>query len=235
MAVRLYVDDGLKKGASFELGPEQTHHLVHVMQLGLRDRIRLFNGRDGEWEAVIEKRSKKCMLVAPQKCYRPQDTLPDLWFLFAALKRNRIDTLVEKATELGVTHFKPVITERTETKRMNVKRLEAYAIEAAEQTERLSIPKIDEAEPLGQALKHWPSARRLLLCDETGGGPPILEVLGRAGPCAWALLTGPEGASCAVNLTRFVNFPLLPPQVWAPGFCVPIPPSSRPLPVGRRC
>lgn len=193
MAVRLYVEKRLTKGAAFELGPEQTHYLVHVMRLAARDRVRLFNGRDGEWDAVIEKQSKKRILIAPKKCCRPQDTIADLWFLFAPIKRNRIDNLVEKATELGVAHLKPVITERTETKRINMNRLKAHVIEAAEQTKRLCIPKIDEAEPLEKVLNDWPSARRLLLCDETGGGPPILEAIVRAGPGEWAILTGPEG------------------------------------------
>ncbi len=209
MAVRLYVEDELAKGAAFELGPEQTHYLSHVMRRRLGDRLRLFNGRDGEWEAVIEKQSKKRTLVAPQKYCRPQDTLPDLWLLFAALKRNRIGNLVEKATELGVTRLQPVITERTEAKRVNVKRLQAHAIEAAEQTERLSIPKINAAEPLANALKHWPKGRRLLLCDETGGGPPILEALAQAGPGAWALLTGPEGGFASGELDALGRLPFV--------------------------
>ncbi|MCE2509819.1 MAG: 16S rRNA (uracil(1498)-N(3))-methyltransferase [Alphaproteobacteria bacterium] len=209
MAVRLYVEEGLAEGGALELGPEQTHYLAHVMRLGPGDCVHLFNGRDGEWETVIEKILKKRARVMPRQCRRAQETLPDLWLLFAPIKRNRIENLVEKATELGVVHLKPVITERTEVKRVNEKRLKAHAIEAAEQTERLSVPEIGAAEPLESVLAAWPAARRLLLCDETGGGPPILEALAEAGPGSWALLTGPEGGFAPAELDRLRRLPFI--------------------------
>lgn len=209
MAVRLYVEEGLAEGGKLELGPEQTHYLAHVMRLGPGDRIHLFNGRDGEWETVIEKVLKKRTLAVPEKCRRAQETLPDLWSLFAPIKRGRIENLIEKVTELGVVHLKPVITERTEVKRLNERRLKAHAIEAAEQTERLSVPEIGAAEPLESALADWPAARRLLLCDETGGGPPILEALAEAGSGLWALLTGPEGGFAPGELERLRRLPFV--------------------------
>ena len=128
---------------------------------------------------------------------REQAAEPDVWLCFAPLKRARIDYVAEKATELGVAVLQPVLTHHTIVERVNVERLRANAIEAAEQTERLSVPEVRAPVELARLLADWPAGRRLLVCDETGGGPPIAEALAgldasaRAAP--WAIVIGPEG------------------------------------------
>ncbi|MEW5704747.1 MAG: 16S rRNA (uracil(1498)-N(3))-methyltransferase [Pseudomonadota bacterium] len=210
MAIRLFVEERLEENRVLELGPGQTHYLSHVMRLAPGDRLRLFNGLDGEWEGRIEALAKKRTTVLLERRRCAQTKVPDLWLLFAPIKGGRIDTLVEKATELGVALLKPVMTERTVVRRVNLERLRAQAIEAAEQTGRLCVPELCAAEPLFKALAGWPETRRLLLCDETGSGPPILEALREAKPTpSWALLTGPEGGFAKDELDALRGLPFV--------------------------
>jgi len=135
---------------------------------------------------------------------REQEGEPDLWLCFAPVKRARIDYIAEKATELGVSVLQPVVTRHTIVERVNVERLRANAVEAAEQTERLSVPEVRAPIDLTRLLGGWPAGRRLLMCDETGGGPPIADVLAgldaaaRAAP--WAIVVGPEGGFAETEL-----------------------------------
>jgi 16S rRNA (uracil1498-N3)-methyltransferase len=164
----------------------------------------LFNGRDGEWRATLAPRGKKAAAAAVGERTREQAAEPDLWLCFAPIKRARIDTIAEKATELGVALLQPVLTRHTAVERVNVERLRANATEAAEQTERLSVPEVRKPVELAKLLADWPADRRLLMADETGGGPPIAEALralddtARAAP--WAILIGPEGGFAADEL-----------------------------------
>jgi 16S rRNA (uracil1498-N3)-methyltransferase len=157
----------------------------------------LFNGRDGEWRATLSLRGKKAAVALVDMQTRPSSAEPDLWLCFAPIKRARIDFLTEKATELGVAVLQPVMTRHTAVERVKVERLQANAIEAAEQTERLTVPEVRPTMELGRLLDAWPAGRRLLVCDETGGGPPIAEALGALDATArgapWAILIGPEG------------------------------------------
>jgi 16S rRNA (uracil1498-N3)-methyltransferase len=165
----------------------------------------LFNGRDGEWKATLGLRGKKGAAARVTERTRPQAVEPDVWLCFAPVKRARIDYIAEKATELGVAVLQPVITQHTAVERVNVERLQANAVEAAEQTERLSVPAVRAPVDLMRLLAEWPEGRRLLMGDETGGGPPIASVLAgldaaaRAAP--WAILIGPEGGFAADELT----------------------------------
>jgi 16S rRNA (uracil1498-N3)-methyltransferase len=204
-ATRLFTESGLSAGAVAELTEAQAHYLRHVMRRDEGAPLLLFNGRDGEWQATLGLRGKKGATARVTERTRPQAAEPDVWLCFAPVKRARIDWIAEKATELGVAVLQPVITRHTAVERVNVERLRANAVEAAEQTERLSVPEVRAPVELARLLADWPAGRRLLVGDETGGGPPIAEVLGgldeaaRAAP--WAILIGPEGGFAADELT----------------------------------
>jgi 16S rRNA (uracil1498-N3)-methyltransferase len=191
--IRLYVEAGLAGGADIELGPEQAHYLLHVLRLPTGGAIALFNGRDGEWRARLTQAAKKTAHLKVESCLRQQDMEADLWLLFAPVKRARIDLIVEKATEMGVSQLQPVLTLRTNVARIGTPRLRLIAIEAAEQCERLTVPELRPAASLAQLLAAWPFGRRLLLLDESGGGQPIGPWLAAQQPAATALLVGPEG------------------------------------------
>jgi 16S rRNA (uracil1498-N3)-methyltransferase len=194
---RLFVEAGLTAGSEVPLNEAQAHYLRHVMRRADGAPLRLFNGRDGEWAAELAWRGKREATAQVTEQTRPQAVEPDVWLCFAPIKRARIDYVAEKATELGVAVLQPVLTRHTAVERVNVERLRANAVEAAEQTERLSVPEVRTPLDLMRLLGEWPTGRRLLMCDETGGGPPIAEVLAglddaaRAAP--WAIVIGPEG------------------------------------------
>jgi 16S rRNA (uracil1498-N3)-methyltransferase len=186
---RLYVEQGLAEGASLALEGPQAHYLAAVMRLGPGGRVKLFDDRTGEWLAVIEEAGRKRVTLRVGERLRERETVPDLWLLFAPIKRGRIDWLVEKATELGVSRLVPVVTRRTIVERLNRDRLLAHAVEAAEQCERTALPELDEARKLEAVLRDWPAGRTLFFADEAGGTP--LAEAAAAGPAA--ILIGPEG------------------------------------------
>jgi 16S rRNA (uracil1498-N3)-methyltransferase len=191
--IRLYVDQNLGAGQTVEPAPPQAHYLGTVMRLKPGAELALFNGRDGEWRARIAelRRGRASLTVEAQT--RPQAAGPDLWMLFAPIKKTPLDYVVQKATELGVAALCPVMTRNTVAGRVNLDRVRANAVEAAEQTGRLDVPRIDAPVTLEALLASWPSDRRILWCDETGASPPVAAALGRAAPGKWAVLTGPEG------------------------------------------
>ncbi len=201
---RLFVEADLSAGSEAPLGEAQVHYLRHVMRRADGTPLLLFNGRDGEWRGTFEGRGKKAAVAVVGDCTRAQAAEPDVWLCFAPLKRARIDYVAEKATELGVAVLQPVLTHHTIVERVNVERLHANAVEAAEQTERLSVPEVRMPMDLVRLLEAWPAGRRMLVCDETGGGPPIAEALAgldavaRAAP--WAIVIGPEGGFDAGEL-----------------------------------
>lgn len=203
---RLFVDAGLAEGGPVELGPEQTHYLVNVMRFGAGDMVALFNGKDGEWSAAIGDPGKNRSVVTPDRLLREQTPEPGPWLAFSPLKKARSNFLVEKATELGVSRLCPVITRHTQSARINRDRMKANAIEAAEQSERLTVPEITEPETLEKLMAGWPSRRRLMVLDETGGGRPIAQVLSDlqdgngADPVESGFLSGPEGGFDAGEL-----------------------------------
>jgi len=202
---RLFVEADLATGVEAPLSEAQAHYLRHVMRLGEGAPLLLFNGRDGEWKATLALPGKKTAAATVGERIREQTDEPDLWLCFAPIKRQRIDLVAEKATELGASLLQPVMTRHTIVDRVNVERLRANAVEAAEQTERLSVPEVRAPVDLMKLLSEWPAERRLLMCDETGGGPPIADVLSdldapaRAAP--WAILIGPEGGFAESELT----------------------------------
>ena len=208
---RLYIEADLVTGGEAALGEAQLHYLRHVMRRPDGAPLRLFNGRDGEWRGTFEARGKKAAVALVGERLREQQPEPDVWLCFAPVKRARIDYIAEKATELGAALLQPVLTRHTIVERVNLERLRDNAIEAAEQTERLTVPEVRTPVEFATLLAQWPAGRRLLMCDETGGGPPIAEALagldheGRAAP--WAILVGPEGGFAETELALLRRTP----------------------------
>src|SRR5947209_1298365 len=156
---RLYVSSGLAAGVGAELDRAQAHYLRSVLRLNTGAAIAAFNATDGEWlcrVAEFGKHGARLSVEVQSRAPEPEAE-PDLWLLFAPIKRARLDWLVEKATELGVTAFLPVWTARTQVERVNLERLRTHAIEAAEQSERVSVPEIRAPEALQRAVASWPS------------------------------------------------------------------------------
>ena len=191
--VRLYVEAALDAGAPVTPSDAQAHYLLHVMRAKQGDRVSLFNGRDGEWLAnIAEVKKRSCELICEKRTHRQSDT-PDVWLCFAPIKKTPADYVVQKATELGVAALVPVFTHRTIVARVNIGRMTANAIEAAEQSDRLTVPDIHAPQTLDKLLASWPRERRIVFCDEGGDAPPIADALSRAKASPWAILTGPEG------------------------------------------
>ena len=208
---RHYVPHDLAAGAPVPLEAAQVHYLGTVLRLAPGAEVAVFNGRDGEWRARLEGDRRGPRSLTPVEQRRPQAPEPDLWLVFAPLKRGRIDFLVEKATELGVSALHPVHTRRSVVERVNLDRLRAHAIEAAEQTERLTVPAIAEPQPLERLVAGWSGPRRLLLCDESGTSPPITDTLRDAAPGPWAVLVGPEGGFEETELDALKKLPIVCP------------------------
>ena len=199
-ATRVYVSQTIAPGTTLELAPGPAHHLRTVLRLGAGAAVAAFNASDGEWLCRIADIGRDRMALIAERLIRPPEPEPDLWLLFAPIKRAHLDWLVEKATELGVGALLPVWTRRTQSERLNLDRLRAHAVAAAEQSERLSVPQLHEPQLLERRLAAWPAERRLVVCDETGCGAPIAEAAARLGPGPTALLTGPEGGFAETEL-----------------------------------
>lgn len=191
--MRLFVPDPLESGLRLELSPPTAHRVLHVMRRKPGDALALFNGRDGEWSGRVADAGKGRCAVEVAAQTRPQAPAPDVWLAFAALKRDALDLLVEKSTELGAAALLPVFTRRTVADRVNLERMAATATEAAEQCGRLTVPEVRPPCPLANLMGEWPAGRRLMLCDEARDAPPALSALSGAEPGPWAVLVGPEG------------------------------------------
>jgi 16S rRNA (uracil1498-N3)-methyltransferase len=209
LPARLFVEADLVVGGAVEITDRAAHYLRHVLRLEPGAAVALFNGRDGEFRARITASRKAVGRLTLEACLRPQVPEPDIWLLFAPVKRARIDLIAEKATELGVARLMPVITRHTAVARVNVERLRAIAIEAAEQCTRLTVPAVDAPQPLDAVLAAWPAGRRLFAGDEAGGGMPIGAAARDAGPGPWALLVGPEGGFAEAELDALHQFQFL--------------------------
>lgn len=191
--IRLFVANDLAADTGIVLGKDQSHYLANVMRLKEGEVVALFNGRDGEWTASLQKVAKSAVAIHVQTQTRPQTPEPDLWLLAAPIKKDRVDLVAEKAAELGISRLWPVFTRRTVMSRVNSERLAAHMVEAAEQCERLSVPELAEPATLDKVLTGWDTGRPLLFLDESGGGQPIADALAGVKPGKLALLVGPEG------------------------------------------
>lgn len=216
-ATRLYLPASYAQG-QLHLDRDQAHYLRSVLRLGAQDRILVFNGEAGEWLAEIEELGKKEGRLRLLAQTRPQEPQCDLWLCFAPVKRQRIDTIVEKAAELGCSVVQPVITRFTNVERVNLERLRATVREAAEQCERTSLPEVRDPLRLPELISNWPGERRLLMADEARDAPEAASLLRSEGSGAWALLTGPEGGFEAserelLNRQSFVRRCSLGPRI----------------------
>ncbi|TXH38786.1 MAG: 16S rRNA (uracil(1498)-N(3))-methyltransferase [Rhodospirillaceae bacterium] len=226
MIPRLYVTADLQPDGVVAIDERATHYLRNVLRRQAGDPVVVFNGRDGEFNAEITALDKRAVQLHLTARKREQDSVPDLWLCFAPLKKDAVDFLIEKATELGVAAFRPVFTQHTAATRLNLDRLAANAIEAAEQTERLTLPEVHTPVSLDQLLQNWPAERRMILCAEAGPALPIADALQRfttapekshpsgekgAKPSSWAILCGPEGGFARSELDRLNKLPFVTP------------------------
>ncbi|MCK5296272.1 MAG: 16S rRNA (uracil(1498)-N(3))-methyltransferase, partial [Alphaproteobacteria bacterium] len=175
--IRLFIKTGLFENAEIGLDGSQAHYLHNIMRLSSGDKVSIFNGEHGEWNAVIKTIGKKGAVIVLGEQIREQIIEPDVWLLFSPIKRSAIDLLVEKATELGVSVLWPIATRRSNVSRVNVGRLSSIAKEASEQCERLTVPRVFSPEGFDRMLLSWKKDRKLYYLDETGGGVPIKDVL----------------------------------------------------------
>jgi len=196
--IRLYVDQPLREGQSVTLERAQAHYLFGVMRLDPGAVVALFNGRDGEWRAEVAEAGKRGGTLVCRAQSAPQHAPPDLWLMFAPVKKARTDFIVEKAVELGVARIVPVSTAYTNAERLRQDKQQAHAIEAAEQCGAVFVPEVAPLARLDAVLANWDPARQIVFCDEArareGAGQGEADALpqslrGRPG----AVLIGPEG------------------------------------------
>jgi 16S rRNA (uracil1498-N3)-methyltransferase len=189
---RLFVDDVLAEGARLRIEGGQAHYLLHVMRLKVGAPVKLFDDRSGEYLAQVAAMGKRDLVLTVQGKLRDRAPSPDLWLCQALIKKDRLDWIAEKACELGVARFVPVLTARCVVDKVKDERLRAQMIEAAEQCERTSLPEIASLTRLDVLLKDWPADRTLYFCDERGGAPFAQALRAAVSPKA-AILIGPEG------------------------------------------
>lgn len=190
---RLFLDADLEAGAHVPATAEQANYLKNVLRLGDGSLILVFNGRDGEWRARLAVSGKRSLSLIVEEKVREQQGGPDLHYLFAPLKRARLDYMVQKATEMGVARLSPVLTRHTVAERVNTERMTANVIEAAEQCGVLRVPVVDEPKKLASVLEGWDAQRTLIFCDEGAVLKSPLEALATVEPGPMAVLIGPEG------------------------------------------
>lgn len=211
-SIRLFVREDLQAAAAIPASPGQAHYLGTVMRRDAGGSVRLFNGRDGEWQARIATLRRYHAIFEVETKLRPQEAEADIWLVFAALKRDATELVVQKATELGCSALLPVLTERTVTGRINAARLVAIATEAAEQCERLSVPALQDLQSLAATLDHWARPRPLLAATERSGAAFLPSANGV--PCA--LLVGPEGGFAPGELDALRSRPFVVPVSLGP-------------------
>jgi len=204
--IRLHVTNDLSVGTPVAPTLDQSRYLTQVMRLKTGDALLVFNGRDGEWRAEVAEVLKKGVILKAVEQVRPQATAPDLELIVAVVKKARVETIVEKAAELGARRVRLALTQRTNADRLRLDRLDAIAEEAAEQTGRMDVPLIDDPVKLETILDGWEDGRRLMFCDETGGAPTV-EALSAVGSGPWAILIGPEGGFSPEEGERLRSLP----------------------------
>ncbi len=216
-AQRLYLDAPLVAGARVRLEAAQSNYLLNVLRMKSGDPVHVFNGRDGEWRARFDVAGKRSIDLVVDLQLRPQEGGPDIDYLFAPLKRSRLDYMVQKAVELGVARLCPILTRHTVAERVNLDRMRANVIEAAEQCGILRIPTVSEPEKLDQLVARWPSDRGLVFCDEGADTRNPVEALAAAlaghtaaswgAPPRLAVMIGPEGGFSDDERRRILAVP----------------------------
>ncbi len=212
--IRLYVDQPLAMGQAVAVNADQAHYLFNVMRLAKDAPVALFNGRDGEWRAEVAEAGKRGGILICSIQTAPLRLPPDLWLAFAPIKKARTDFIVEKATELGAARIIPVQTRHTNAERIRQDRLQAHALEAAEQCGATSVPEVNDLTSLDKFLTTLPPDRKLLWCDEAmvGQAPALSGPRGEK----WAILIGPEGGFSADEQQRLRALPQIHPTALGP-------------------
>lgn len=190
---RLYVEAPLAAGVHVAVNEEQAHYLTNVLRMATGSTLLVFNGRDGEWRATIAATKKRAATLTIESQTRPQTSAQDLDYLFAPLKRSRLDYMIQKAVEMGVSQLRPIMTRYTIAERVNLNRMRANAIEAAEQCGVLAVPEVLPPQDFDAVLKSWDIARTLIFCDEDAVSANPIDVLSKLKPGPLAVIIGPEG------------------------------------------
>lgn len=216
--IRLCVEHPLGPGQDVPLNADQAHYLFAVMRLGAGDRVALFNGRDGEWTAEVTQAGKRAGALRCLGLAAPQLSPPDLWLIFAPIRKERTDFIVEKAAELGCARILPVQTEFTNAGRIRQDRLQAHAREAAEQCLGTYVPEVNDLQTLPNVLKSWNEARRILWADESlvGARELLAGLSGGEASGPWAILIGPEGGFSAAERSHLRSLPFVVPVSLGP-------------------
>ncbi len=207
---RLYICEDLREGQNITLNNDQGHYLGNVLRLKEGAQIRLFNTKQGEWLAVTGVNKKKKYDATVVKQLQKPIKNNNLWLYCAPIKRAYFDFIIMKATELGVSHIAPILTARTQVREINLQRCESIAIEAAEQSERLTVPKILEPQLLADMVKTGPAGQLPLICAEFGEALPIQECLKKLSEHSYssiAIVTGPEGGFSVEELNLLCGMP----------------------------
>jgi 16S rRNA (uracil1498-N3)-methyltransferase len=212
---RLFINAALTPGATASLGPEQTHYLLRVMRLSPGREVLVFNGRDGLFAAKLAGNDRRRIGVEVGEQLAPQSKSDGPWLAFGVPKRPALETIIQKGTEMGVSRFFPIVTQRAIAERLNLDRLDRIAIEAAEQCERLDIPLIEPLLRLEDLLHGWPPERALLWCDEHGKGDHLADaadgLLDEENDSVrpWGLMIGPEGGFASGELDGLDEVPFV--------------------------
>jgi len=212
--IRLYLGQSLAEGQTVALSRDQAHYLFGVMRLETGAGLRVFDGTSGEYVARVVEAGKRGGTLAIGVRARDLRAPPDVWLLFAPIKKARTDFIVEKATEMGAARIVPVQTDFTNAERIRRDRLQAHAIEAAEQCGGTYVPEVADLARLSDLLASWPADRRLMFCDEARAGQPPSLAVAPCGP--WAVLIGPEGGFSAAERARLAALPQARPVSLGP-------------------
>jgi 16S rRNA (uracil1498-N3)-methyltransferase len=207
--IRLYTEHKLYQDNNLQLSKEHAHYLYNVMRQKAGSYITLFNGIDGQWSGRIESIDKKTVFITITDKTKDQKNAPDLWLCFAPVKNAPLSNLVQKATELGVSRLQPVITGHTVVNKVNLERLLLIATEAAEQSHRLDIPTINQPVKFDQLISGWDEERIMILCDESGSGSPLVEILRNTNADKHAIIIGPEGGFSKSEFEIMKNKPYI--------------------------
>ncbi|MFD0988366.1 16S rRNA (uracil(1498)-N(3))-methyltransferase [Methyloligella solikamskensis] len=213
---RLYVEAPLAEGARAELSTAQAHYLLNVLRLKAGDHVLLFNGKDGEWRCIVAEAKKGAAILSAEEQTRGQEAGPDLHYLFSPLKRARQDYMAQKATEMGASLLQPVIMRHTVADRIKIDRLQANAVEAAEQCGLLRVPEVADPVKLPKLLEDWDPARPIIFADEAAANASPIAALSELQPQPVALLVGPEGGFHEEERAALLEKPFVLPMSLGP-------------------
>lgn len=207
--IRLFINQELNLGQEFTIIDSQAHYILNVMRLNIGDRLRCFDGKSGEYECSIISTTKKHCIIKAQEKAREYESSPNIWILFAPVKKDQTDFIIQKSTELGVSKIIPTITQRTISEKIKKERFIAQATEASEQCRRLDLPEIEDSISLEKLLSTWDSNRKLYFMDETGNGNTIYNIFScvKEPKQPSAILVGPEGGFDEKELEKLRNLP----------------------------